>query len=55
MTSKTQGDRRALQRTMEAIIAESKRKAEQPELPGLERPKASIAQSRPGVLRPTEN
>ena len=46
MSSKLQDDRRALQRSMEAIIEESKRKASQPQLPGLERPKASAAQSR---------
>ncbi|WP_238139683.1 AAA family ATPase [Roseateles aquatilis] len=40
-----QGDRRALQRTMEAIIADSKRKAAQRQLPGLDRPAVSAPQS----------
>lgn len=35
MPANIQGDRRALQRTMEAILSETKRKASQPQLPGI--------------------
>lgn len=49
MGSNVQGDRRTLQRTMEAIIEQSKRKAVQPSLPGLDRPIATKAQSRPDI------
>lgn len=47
MGSNIQGDQRALQRTMEAIISQSKRKAAQQTLPGLDQPSASAAQSQP--------
>lgn len=44
MSTGVRGDRRTIQRTMEAIIAESQRKAaKQPELPGLDRTSSSRA------------
>jgi SpoVK/Ycf46/Vps4 family AAA+-type ATPase len=52
MGSNVQNDRTALQRTMKAIIESTKRKAEQPELPGLTRPTSFAGGGQAGVGGP---